>query len=695
MKYLAIFRTIFPTVLRAALLIVCLVPTARAAGTWTSVHSQNFLLLGDADEKDIRDTAARLEQFREMFRRLFPALNLGNGTQTNVIVFKNPESFRPFKPKRAEGSADDAVAGFFVPGEAANYIALSYLNAKSEPNISTVYHEYVHYLLSVNFRRTGLPPWLNEGLAEYFQTARIENGLLYLGSPRPERLALLRTSTLIPLKTLVEMDDESLKSSSDKQRALFYAEAWAAVHFLLNSGAQATAVERLNKLLGLFQGKESAEKAFQTDYASAEKALRIYIDQPSLPVAAVTHSAKFEPPAATSSAVLSESEVNAYLGDLSHHTGDLASAETHLRKALALEPGSTLANSSLGTLLVRQQKFAEAKKYLEKAAASERADFLTHFNYAYILSQLEMDVRGYISQFSPETEKRMRASLEKAIALNPNFAQSYRLLAFVDLVNEGDLEEAITLLRKGIAVRPGDQDFVILLAQVLLRREKYTEAKQIAERVRKTTADPRLRSEADEILRTVDEYFAVGSVNAEDRSPEFRNLPRLLFLKRSAVSEADIARFEEDRRINNLNLILERPKAGEKQIVGYIDRVSCTNDGIDYGIRTAGGRLGFTSKDFGDLRLSVLTEGQNAYKIDCGASFEKQLTVLTYRPTSGTKTKAAGQLTAITFVPDYFRLKTPEEMSKARLVVIEDDTLRGSRLRNATRPNTPDKASPK
>ena len=695
MKYLAIFRTIFPTVLRAALLIVCLVPTARAAGTWTSVHSQNFLLLGDADEKDIRDTAARLEQFREMFRRLFPALNLGNGTQTNVIVFKNPESFRPFKPKRAEGSADDAVAGFFVPGEAANYIALSYLNAKSEPNISTVYHEYVHYLLNVNFRRTDLPLWLNEGLSEYFQTARIENGQVTLGSPRTERLALLRKSTLIPLKSLVEMDLKTLKTNSDQQRALFYAQAWATVHFLLNNDQKVTTVERVNKAFTLFQTKGSAGEAFRTDYTSAEKDLRGYIDLPSLPLATMPLSAKIEPLGAAPSTTLTESEVNAFLGDLSHHTGDLAAAEMLLRKALTLSSGSALANSSLGIVLVRQRKFAEAKTFLEKAASSEHADFLAHFNYAFVLSQQEMDERGYISRFLPETEKRMRASLLRAIALNPDYAESYRLLAFVDLVNEGDLEEASTLLRKALAARPGDQDFEMLLAQVLLRREKYAEAKQIAERIRKRAADPKLRSEADAVLRTVDEFFAVRSISSDDQPEAFRTMPKMIFLKRSAVSDADVARFEEDRRINNLNLILERAKPGETRTVGYIDRVSCTDEGIEYAVRTATERLRLTSKDFGGLRLSVLTDGQNAYRIDCGTSFEKQLTVLTYRPAASTKTSAAGQLTAITFVPDYFRLKTPEELANSRIIVIEDDTLRGSRLRNSAPSVLEQKALPK
>ena len=215
----------------------------------------------------------------------------------------------------------------------------------------------------------------------------------------------------------------------------------------------------------------------------------------------------------------------------------------------------------------------------------------------------------------------------------------------------------------------------------MLRQEKYADAKDLAVTVRKSASDAKLLSDADEVLRTVDEYYAVRPKTYEADGAGFNRIPRLLFLKRSSVSDADIARFEEDRRINNINQFLARPRPGEKQVVGYIESVSCIDDGIGYAIRTTEGKMFMTGKDFGDLRLAVLTEGQNSYRIDCGMSFGKQLMVLTYRPTADTKARRSGQLSGITFVPDYFRLKTLEELAKARTVVVEDDTPRGSRRR--------------
>jgi hypothetical protein len=109
---------------------------------------------------------------------------------------------------------------------------------------------------------------------------------------------------------------------------------------------------------------------------------------------------------------------------------------------------------------------------------------------------------------------------------------------------------------------------------------------------------------------------------------------------------------------------------GEKRILGTIEHITCSNGEIDYDIRSDGQNLTMTSKDFKSLRMAVLLEGENSFQIDCGVSFAKTLSVIAFRPTLGGKAR----LTSITFVPDFFVLKTYEEMASARTVVVEDDT---------------------
>src|SRR6266576_841885 len=132
---------------RAAAVVVAfcalgLVPnsTIQAKDTWTSVRSQNFQLIGNASEKDIRLVANRLEQLRTVFALLFPALKLNSPVPTTVIVFKSDSSYKPFK-------VNPNVAGYFQPGKDVNYITLTTERASEDRPFRVIFHEYVHLLI--------------------------------------------------------------------------------------------------------------------------------------------------------------------------------------------------------------------------------------------------------------------------------------------------------------------------------------------------------------------------------------------------------------------------------------------------------------------------------------------------------------------------------------------------------------------
>src|SRR2546430_10344290 len=107
----------------AVLLVITLFPSlsrpVSARDTWTSVRSKNFLLIGNASEKEIRQVGTRLEQFRYVFMQLFPKANLNTPVPTTVIVFKSDSSYKPFKPLY-QGKTNDNVAGYFQQGEDVN-----------------------------------------------------------------------------------------------------------------------------------------------------------------------------------------------------------------------------------------------------------------------------------------------------------------------------------------------------------------------------------------------------------------------------------------------------------------------------------------------------------------------------------------------------------------------------------------------
>lgn len=438
------------------LLAFCFAPqSALAKDEWLKVRSKNFNLVGNASEKDIRKVATKLEQFRETFRQVFNQTNLNSAIPTNVVVFKSSAAYKPFKPKRADGKIDTNIAGYFQPGEDVNYITIS-TEGEDVDTYGTIFHEYVHFIIDTNFGKSEVPPWFNEGLAEYYQTFAIEEDQkVKLGLPQDNHLRLLQQSKLIPLDTLFKISNYALHQNGDHSRSIFYAQAWALIHYLIQSGKTAG----LGKFLLLSMKDVPSEKAFQdafqVNYAQMEKELKKYVEQNSYKFSMLTFKTKLVFDGEMQVAPMPEAETNAYLGDLLYHTNRADDAESYLQKAVALDPASSMANTSLGMVKIDQRKFDDAKKYLEKAISADQKNHIAFYRYAFLLSREDRDEFGFVAEFSAEKAAKMREALKKAIAINPSFTESYELLAFVNLVNNEHLAEAVSGFAGGIKIPAG------------------------------------------------------------------------------------------------------------------------------------------------------------------------------------------------------------------------------------------------
>ena len=645
--------------------------------TWINIRSKNFFLVGNADEKEMKQVATKLEQFRKTFRLIFARVKFSTTIQTNVIVFKNAASYRPFKPKLANGKPDDGIAGYFQSGEDLNYITLSTEGEIAEI-YGTIFHEYVHFLVNTNFGRSQIPPWFNEGLAEYYQTFKIENDQkVLLGDIQNGHLQLLQQNQLIPLKTFFEIDNYSLHQNGNHSRSIFYAQAWALMHFLIQ-GNKGTNVDALNKFLTLVMDKVEPEiafkQAFQMDYATMETALKKYVSQRKYTATSITFKDKLIFDTEMTTVPLSEAESNAYLGDLLYHTHEYADAEVYLQKSLALDANSSLANTSFGLIKMRQRKFEEAKKYLEIAVASDGKNHFAHYTYAYILSRESMDEFGYVSKFPAESVRKIRESLKKAIEINPNFTESYRLAAFVALVNNENLDEATALLKRAVSLQPGNQEYSLLLAQIYLRQEKYAESKEIAQNIVKTASEPQMRSTAQTLLNTISQIEeSKTKYEKQKQESEDSGVRQPILIKKNTLSESEIAKIKEENSINSLNRLLSPLEANEIRVVGYIEKINCIKGGINYTVKTDKETFLLSSKDFSELELNALTREAEDMEFGCDTQTQNLLMVLTYRPSAEAKAKTKGTLISITFVPPYFKLKTAEELANVRDVFVVDE----------------------
>ncbi len=149
------------------LLLACLAVLAlpgTAFAKWTRLSSDHFVFVGDASEREMRDIAQRLEQFRETVGHLVSNEATTSAVPTIVMVFQNERSFAPFKPQ-FQGKPV-SVAGYFVGTEDVNYIAVN--AAQDTEAYGLIFHEYAHFLIRNEV--ASAPSWVNEGLAQLYET---------------------------------------------------------------------------------------------------------------------------------------------------------------------------------------------------------------------------------------------------------------------------------------------------------------------------------------------------------------------------------------------------------------------------------------------------------------------------------------------------------------------------------------------
>ena len=640
---------ILATVTCALLVISSFVPVS-AKDTWTSVHSKNFLLVGNASEKDIQQVGVRLEQFREVFSRLFTKMNVNSPVPTTVIVFKNDDSYRPFKPNQN-------TAGYFQPGPDVNYITLRLgkeLGSQQDP-FNIIFHEYTHLLVK---NTTGVvPTWFNEGLAEYYSTFSItEDQKVVMGRPIANHVYLLREKRMLPLRTLFQVDQESPYYNERDKQSIFYAESWALMHYLI-LGNEGQRMAQMGKFVGLLSANVAMEKAFQQAFAMSfegmEKELHAYIQRDRYPIISGSFQSKVGYDASMQSAPLTEAEAQAYLGDLLLHS-NRPESETYLLKALALDPDLAMANASLGMLRVRQGRADDARKSLERAVAASSQNYLIHYYYAYALSREGNRDMQTVMGFAPDTAARMRAELKLAIQLRPDFPESYSLLAFVNLVTGTELNETVELLKRALASSPGRNDLVFMLAQLYLRKEDFRNARELVDKLNGANNDPEMRQRGQHLLSqlvSMEEQQARIRENAKSVSDSRKSSVKL---ESPAVSETDAV--EKYDPSSALREALRSPAPGETQAQGLLVRIDCDAKGITFTVRINNRLLKLKTDSFSHVDLTSFTEHAGR-EVTCGLRKPEDNVIVYYLPSSDARARIDGSIKAIEFVPADFKLK--------------------------------------
>jgi len=164
-----------------------------------------------------------------------------SGEPIDVYMFPNAERFKSFMQSKYPGLPDRRA--FFIETDTRLAVYAYWGDRVAEDLRHEVSHGYLHSVVA------HLPLWVDEGLAEYFEVPGGQHGLhtAHVGELRTALAKGWRPS----LKRL-----EKLENAADMNH-LDYAEAWAWMHFLLETTPKRQKL--LQNYLALLRQADSAE----------------------------------------------------------------------------------------------------------------------------------------------------------------------------------------------------------------------------------------------------------------------------------------------------------------------------------------------------------------------------------------------------------------------------------------------------
>ncbi|MGH9467532.1 MAG: hypothetical protein ACRD1Y_09255, partial [Terriglobales bacterium] len=434
-------------------------PSQSPAGPWVEVHSPNFEVYCHCDAASARNLAGQMERMRQLFHQLLPALALNSTQPLEIVAVRNWKELHALAP--AEFLRDTKISSsIYQPTEFLDFILLR-RNALDQPGaFATIYHEYTHYM--VDRLPFPMPVWLNEGLAEFLQTARIESANADLGATGSFASQLLHAPRLMPLRQLFAVGLDSPYHFDQEKTSIFYTESWAVVHYLMLADLNQHS-HRLQDYLTLVRRGEDPTAAAVASFGgldalqrAATVALRQANPQDSLVVAAgqsnreeaaVKLTAEV-PETAFHATPLTEIEGEAIEASVLAHGRRYADADAMAQRVLRRDPGNELAEQVRGLVAFRRHEFTDARIWLRRAVTANPSDVLA----AVLLT--EATLRG--EKPNPAAAAVLVGPLQNATRLRPDFAPAFDLLAQMEAMLPHRLPAATAAEARAIALEPGE-----------------------------------------------------------------------------------------------------------------------------------------------------------------------------------------------------------------------------------------------
>lgn len=422
---------------------------------WVRVRSEHFDILSSATQEKTRGIAEELErltvaltQTNARFRR--------SSVPTRVFVFERRKESQPYFDLLV-GREKTPVTGLFIRYEGGGTMIID--SERRWKGDRTPLHELVHDLL----RQSDLVPpmWIEEGLAEYFSNTLQVKGEVRAGRRIEEHVKLLRGRVIIPLDEMFSMTIQSEAAT----RPHFYAQSWAAVHWLMQLDRS-----RIYDFLGDLERGASVADALQRNYRRTLKELEYAIRNVGgdsvvrIPVPADELK--------TDAVELSRADILFALGRfLSHISGAETERDRHYQAALEADPNHAHALAATGEF--------------ERAAAADPRNPEILLDYAETMMTMAVGPFAQVFEAEPEDEPAFRKARElvaRSLALTGVDEGRARGLLGTTYAVEADVAPGIPHLEHANELLPARVDFALHLYSMYLATGARAKADALYER---------------------------------------------------------------------------------------------------------------------------------------------------------------------------------------------------------------------
>ena len=474
---------------------------------WLEVRSPHFSVVTDAGEKRGREVALRFEQMRAVFGTLMAKAKVNLPVPLQIVAFRTTPEMQAYAP--LWNGKPTQAAGLFEGDDDRSFILIDL--GVGDP-WQVVFHEYAHQLLNGN-SSAQFQPWFEEGFAEYFSSIRITGKEAEVGLEPRRDYQFLQQGSWVKVADLFRVQqDSSTYNENGDQRTTFYAESWLVVHYLFDKRL----TSQLDSYFKLTMEKhlpveEAIQRAFGMSAADFDLALEHYDKANRFASYKLPAPAGMEGNDYTANP-LGQIEVKTVLADMDLHSRDFRDrAKGEFEDVLKLEPDNVAALRGLGYSYFLEHDFARAGEYFNRAVQHDPENPRLLYYSALMIEQQDGPGVGNDVQELLVIQKR----LEKAVELDPEFADAYCRLAFT-YVSQGEPGKALRTMAKAAALNPRSQAYALNLAEIYLFNGRVAGALDLLEPLQ-PDIEPRFAAQATQLLeraRAAQQAIAAGKTVA-------------------------------------------------------------------------------------------------------------------------------------------------------------------------------------